>query len=66
MVCNDICDRQVLEACRRSGIIVPDEIAVMEADNDETACDLSPLSSIMLGLESSGYDAYRAVRTRWN
>ena len=48
IACNDLRAHQVLNACVQEGIAVPDEVAVMGADNDEVLCELSnpPLSSI--------------------
>jgi LacI family transcriptional regulator len=48
--CNDVCGQQVLNACRESGIAVPEQIAVLGVDNDTVHCELSepPLSSIQL------------------
>ena len=48
--CNDSRGQQVLEACRRLNIAVPEQVAVLGADNDEMLCALSPLplSSVML------------------
>ena len=59
MACNDMRGQQVLNACRAVGVIVPDEVAVGGADNDETLCDLSdpPLSSVMPNAERIGYEA---------
>ena len=56
---NDDLGLQVLDACRRSGLAVPDEVAVLGCDNDEYACSLSipPLSSIDLDSEQVGYRA---------
>ncbi|MCE9631823.1 MAG: DNA-binding transcriptional regulator [Planctomycetia bacterium] len=47
--CYDIRGRQALEACRRAGIAVPDEVAVLGVDDDELLCGLStpPLSSVI-------------------
>jgi len=57
--CNDMCARQVLNACQEADIKVPDEIAVLGVDNDEVLCELSdpPLSSIQLNNETIGYEA---------
>ena len=46
LACNDIRAQQILNACRRREIGVPDEIAVIGVDNDELLCELSdpPLS----------------------
>ena len=59
MACNDMRGQQVLNACRAVGVVVPDEIAVVGADNDETLCDLSdpPLSSVVPDAERIGYEA---------
>jgi LacI family transcriptional regulator len=47
--CYDIRGRQAVEACRRAGIAVPDEIAVLGCDDDAPLCGLSspPLSSVI-------------------
>jgi LacI family transcriptional regulator len=59
MVCYDFRGRQVLSACRRRGIAVPEEVAVVGVDNDELLCDLSdpPLSSVILNSHRTGYEA---------
>jgi len=59
MACNDMRGQQVLNACRAVGIAVPDEVAVVGADNDVTLCDLSdpPLSSVVPNTERIGYEA---------
>lgn len=54
--CNDICGQQVLNACRRHGIKVPEEVSVLGVDNDEVLCD-PPLSSIEPDTERLGYEA---------
>lgn len=50
---------QVLRACTRVNVVVPDEVAVIGAGNDDCLCNLSepPLSSVDLGPESIGYEA---------
>ena len=47
--CYDIRARQAVEACRRAGLAVPDEVAVLGVDNDQVLCGLSspPLSSVI-------------------
>jgi len=47
----------VIEACRRAGIVVPEQIAVIGADNDEPICELCnpPLSSVIPNHEQVGY-----------
>jgi LacI family transcriptional regulator len=59
MACNDIRGQQVLNACRASGVAVPDEVAVIGVDNDEVLCELSdpPLTSVVPSTERIGYEA---------
>lgn len=59
MACYDLRGQQVLDACRRSGIAVPDEVAVIGVDNDELLCNLSdpPLSSVIPNTHRTGYEA---------
>jgi LacI family transcriptional regulator len=59
MAANDERGLQVLDACRRCGAIVPDEVAVIGVDNDEHLCDLSipPLTSVDVNAEQIGYTA---------
>jgi LacI family transcriptional regulator len=47
--CYDIRGRQALEACRRAGLAVPDQVAVLGVDDDAVLCGLSspPLSSVI-------------------
>ena len=57
--CYDNRGQQVLEACRRAGLAVPGEVAVLGVDNDEVLCVLSPppLSSVMLNPRRAGWEA---------
>jgi len=59
MACYDLRGQQVLDACRRRSIAVPDEVAVLGVDNDELLCNLSdpPLSSIIPNTHRTGYEA---------
>ncbi len=59
MAGNDDRGLQVLDACRRAGLQVPDEVAVIGVDNDEFLCNLSspPLTSVDVGVERAGYEA---------
>jgi LacI family transcriptional regulator len=59
MACNDDRARMLAEVCRLSGILVPDEIAILGVDNDEQVCGSAnpPLSSIALAAERGGYEA---------
>jgi LacI family transcriptional regulator len=63
MACNDMCGRQVLEACADAGVSVPAQLAVVGVDNDELLCELSdpPLSSVALDVEKAGYEASRLL-----
>jgi LacI family transcriptional regulator len=49
LACYDIRGRQAIDACRRAGIAVPDEVAVLGVDDDDVLCGLAspPLSSVM-------------------
>lgn len=59
MACNDELGLNVLDACRRCGAAVPDEIAVIGVDNDLPLCELSipPLSSVDTNANGVGYAA---------
>jgi LacI family transcriptional regulator len=50
---------EVLQACENAGIHVPEEVAVIGADNDELICEFAPvpLSSIDTDVERQGYEA---------
>lgn len=57
--CYDTRALQVLEACRRLGVQIPDEVAVLGVDNDELLCDLAdpPLSSVIPNVRRTGHEA---------
>ena len=59
MVCKDLHGRYVLDACHRAGLRVPDDVAVIGADDDELICELHnpPLSSVIANPEQIGYEA---------
>jgi LacI family transcriptional regulator len=59
MACNDFRGIQALDACRRAGIAVPEEVAVIGVDNEELVCKLAypPLCSVDPGARSIGYEA---------
>ena len=59
MACNDDLGKEVVEACRQAGLRVPDDAAIIGADNDEVVCGLSnpPLSSVAINFERAGYEA---------
>jgi LacI family transcriptional regulator len=56
---NDGRGQQVLDGCRRAGLTVPEEVAVLGVDNDEVLCMLSPppMSSIILNPHRTGWEA---------
>jgi LacI family transcriptional regulator len=59
MTCNDDRGELVIEACKSTGLKVPDEVAVVGVDNDALVCDLCspPLSSVVTSLRKTGYEA---------
>ncbi len=59
MVCSDQRCSASLDACRRAGRVVPDDIAVIGVDNDEPLCGVCnpPISSVWPNHESIGYEA---------
>lgn len=61
--CDDNQGNKITEACKVSGIGIPDHLAVLGVDNDAMMCELSdpPLSSIDLDIEQGGYDAARLI-----
>jgi LacI family transcriptional regulator len=59
LACHDDRALQVLEACRRVGVLVPEQAAVISVDNDPYLCELAvpPLSSIDDNPQEIGYRA---------
>ena len=59
VACNDLWGAQVLRACTEHGIRVPDDIAVIGADDDPIFCHISdpPLTSIDGNAHAIGYAA---------
>lgn len=57
--CYDFLGQQVLDACRRLHVAVPDEVGVIGVDNDELLCELSepPLTSVIPNTHRTGYEA---------
>jgi LacI family transcriptional regulator len=56
---NDLHGFRALDACRRAALAVPEEVAVVGADEDPELCELSdpPLSSVRFDAEGAGYEA---------
>jgi LacI family transcriptional regulator len=63
LAANDFRAIEVLQACKKAGIDVPDEVAVLGVDDDECICPFTnpPLSSISRFCEAAGYDAAKAL-----
>lgn len=61
----DIGGQELLDACRRVGVMVPEELAVIGVDNDEILCDLCfpPLSSIVPDTMRAGYEAAQLLES---
>ena len=59
MAGNDIRGIQMLDACRRAGVAVPEEVAVVGVDNEELVCLLAypPLSSVVPDAYRVGYES---------
>lgn len=59
LACHDDRALQVLDACRRVGVLVPEEAAVISVDNDPYLCELAipPLTSIDDNPQEIGYQA---------
>lgn len=54
--CNDLAGLKVVESCRRAGLAVPEEIAVLGVDDEDLVCELADpsLSSVRLDCEGIG------------
>jgi LacI family transcriptional regulator len=59
MASNDDRAELVTEACKAAGLNVPDDVAIIGVDNDQTICELCtpPVSSVSLNIRKAGYDA---------
>ena len=63
MACTDQLGCWLLDACSRSSIHVPEDVAIVGVENDETITTMStpPLSSVRLAGEQIGYEAARLL-----
>jgi LacI family transcriptional regulator len=59
MACNDLRALQLISAAHASDILVPEEVAILGANNETIRCDLAypPLSSVIPNAFQSGYKA---------
>lgn len=59
MACYDIKAQQLLDVSRELDLAVPEQVAVIGADNDELLCNLAdpPLSSVIPNSNRAGYEA---------
>lgn len=59
VVAHDTQGVQLLDGCRRAGVRVPDDIAVVSVDNDPVLCEVAtpPLSSLDQNVQRLGYEA---------
>jgi LacI family transcriptional regulator len=59
MACSDLRALQIVSAAHAAGLLVPEEVAVLGANNDTIRCELSkpPLSSVAPNAFQSGYRA---------
>lgn len=68
MCCNDVRARHVAQVCLDNSLRVPEEIALLGADNDELICEMSnpPLSSVDLRVKTIGYAAAELLDAMMN
>lgn len=59
MACYDPVGQRVLDACQRAAVNVPEQVAVLGVDNDETVCEVCnpPLSSVIANHARVGFEA---------
>ncbi len=59
MACTDHMGYWLLDACKRARVAVPEEVAVVGVENDESLCTMAmpPLSSVHFNAERTGYEA---------
>ncbi len=63
MTACDVRGREVLDACMKTGVSVPQEAAVLSVDNDKILCETTnpPMSSIQMGAEEACYQAAKIL-----
>jgi LacI family transcriptional regulator len=68
MACNDFRALDLLQAAGVAGLKVPEEVAILGANNDEVRCELAhpPLSSVAANHFQSGYKAAEALHHLMN
>ena len=68
MSCNDFRALQVLHAAQHAGLRVPEDVAVLGANDDDARCELAnpPLSSVATNHFRSGYVAAEALDSLMN
>jgi LacI family transcriptional regulator len=59
MACADERSEHILQACKTAGLKIPDEVAIVGADDDEMICNLCypTLSSVAFNTEQVGFEA---------
>jgi len=64
MACNDLRAQQLISAAHAKGILVPEEVAILGANNDTIRCELADpaLSSVAPNAFQSGYRAADTLR----
>lgn len=68
LACCDARGQQVLDACRATGLRVPDDVGVIGVENDAVRCELSdpPLSSVAPDAHRIGYSAAELLTRMMN
>ncbi len=63
LAANDIPARELADTCRRFGLRVPDDVALLGVDNDDLECGLTspPLSSVATPARRIGYEAAKLL-----
>jgi LacI family transcriptional regulator len=59
MCCHNYRGQEVLQACRETGLTVPDEVAVVAVEDDKLVCTMAnpPMSSVEVPARRIGYEA---------